>query len=125
VGKCFDSSWVVPSFRGALSVRLVVEGTILVIVPLLTSFLLNALTLLAPVVNPVVCISVMDDIAQVTVMSILPMAALLRWSETTGRVPTRTLSVVKLMTPYFIITVEDWADHGCCVQHHLEKRGVS
>jgi hypothetical protein len=125
VGKCFDSSWVVPSFRGALSVRLVVEGTILVIVPLLTSFLLNALTLLASVVNPVVCISVMDDIAQVTVMSILPMAALLRWSETTGRVPTRTLSVVKLMTPYFIVTIKDWADHGCCVQHHLEKRGVS
>jgi hypothetical protein len=32
----------------------------------------------------------------------------------------RTLSVVKLMTSYFAITVEDQVNHGCCVQHRLE-----
>jgi hypothetical protein len=42
-------------------VRLVIEGTIIVIVPLITSFLLNALMLLAPVVNLIACISVVDD----------------------------------------------------------------
>jgi hypothetical protein len=62
MGKGYDSSWVVPYFRGVLSVRLVIEGTIIVIVPLITSFLLNALTLLLPVVNLIACISVADDV---------------------------------------------------------------
>jgi hypothetical protein len=103
-----------------LSIRLVVEGIIIVIVPLITSFLLNALMLLAPVVNPVISISAADDIAQVSIIPIPPSAMLLRWSETAGRVPAWTLSVVKLMTLYFAITVEDRVNHGCCVQHHLE-----
>jgi hypothetical protein len=65
-------------------VRLVVEGTIIVIVPLITSFLLNTLMLLTPVVNPVVCISVVDDVAQISVIPILLSAVFLRWSETAG-----------------------------------------
>jgi hypothetical protein len=28
--------------------------------------------------------------------------------------------VVKLMTPYFIVTVKDRVNHGCCIQHRLE-----
>jgi hypothetical protein len=110
----------VPSFRGALSVRLVVEGTIIVIVPLITSFMLNALTLLALVVNLVTCISATDDIVQVTIILIPPSVALLRCSENIGRVLMRTLSMVKLMTPYFTVTVKDQVDHGCCIQHRLE-----
>jgi hypothetical protein len=107
MGESFDSSWVVPSFREALSVRLVIEGTIIFIVPLITSFLLNALTLLAPVVNPVACISAANDVTQILVTLILPSAAFLWWSETAGQVPTWILSVVKLVTPYFTVTVED------------------
>jgi hypothetical protein len=84
MGESFDSSWVAPSFRGALSVRLVVEGTIIVIVPLITSFLLNALTLLTAVVNPVTCISTADDVVQISVIPIPPSATFLRWSETDG-----------------------------------------
>jgi hypothetical protein len=84
VRKGFDSSWVVPSFRGVLSVRLVIEGTIIVIVPLITPFLLNTLTLLALVVNLITCISVADDIAQISVIPIPPSAAFLQWSETVG-----------------------------------------
>jgi hypothetical protein len=105
---------------GALSVRLVIEGTIIVIVPLITSFLLNALTLLAPVVNPIVCISTTDDVAQISVIPILPSAVFLQLSETVDRVPTRTFSVVKIVTPYFTVTIEDRVNHGCCVQHRLE-----
>jgi hypothetical protein len=120
MGKGFDSSWVVPSFRGALSMMLVVEGTIIVIVPLITSFLLNELMLLASAVNPITCISAMDDVAQISVILISPFTAFLWWSENASRVPPRILSVVKLVTPYFIVTVEDWVNHGSCVQHRLE-----
>jgi hypothetical protein len=74
----------VPSFRGALSVRLVIEGTIIVIVPLISSFLLNALTLLVPVVNPVTCISTADDVTQILVILIPPLVMFLWWIETTG-----------------------------------------
>jgi hypothetical protein len=113
--KGFDSSWVAPSFKGVLSVRLVIEGTIIVIVPLITSLLLDALMLLTPVVNLVMWISLVDDVAQVSVIPIMPLAAILQQSETTGRVPTQTLLVVKLMTPYFAVTVEDRVNHSCCV----------
>jgi hypothetical protein len=117
MGKSFESSWVVPSIRRVL---LVIEGTIIVIVPLIMSFLLTTLTLLMPVVNLVVCISTAYDITQISVILIPPSATFLRWSDTAGRVPTWTLSVVKLVIPYFIITVKDRVNHSCCVQHHLE-----
>jgi hypothetical protein len=63
VGKGFDSSCIMPSFEGALSLRLVLEGTIITIVSLIALFLLNALSLLAPVFYPAMCISAVDDVA--------------------------------------------------------------
>jgi hypothetical protein len=120
MGKCLDSSYIVPSFRRMLSVRLVIIGTIVVIIPLFMSLLFKALALLTPVFDPVVCIFVADDIAQVSVIPVSPSATFLRWSETASRVPARTLPVVKLMTPSFIITVKCWVNHDCCVQHRLE-----
>jgi hypothetical protein len=48
MGESFDSSYVAPFFKGALSMWLVIEGTIIVIVPLIMSFLLNVLTLQMP-----------------------------------------------------------------------------
>jgi hypothetical protein len=84
VGEDFDSSWVAPSFRGMLSVRLVVERTIVVIVHFITPLLLDALTLLAPAVNLAACVSAVDDITQVSVFPIMPLAVLLWWSETVG-----------------------------------------
>jgi hypothetical protein len=77
MGKGLDSSCIAPSFRGVLSVRLVVEGTIIIIVPLIVPFLLNALSLLALIFDPTVCICVIDDVAQVWVIPIMPSAALL------------------------------------------------
>jgi hypothetical protein len=120
MGKGFDSSWVAPSFRGVLLVRLVIEGAIIVIVPLITSFLLNTLMLLVPVVNSITCISVADEVAQISVIPIPPSAAFLRWSEIDARVPAWTLSVVKLVTPYSTVMVMDWVHHSCCIQHRLE-----
>jgi hypothetical protein len=84
MGKGFDSSWVASSFGGAFLVRLVIEGTIIVIIPHIMAFLLSVLMLLALVVNPVACISVTDDIMQVLVILIPPSATLLQWSETVG-----------------------------------------
>jgi hypothetical protein len=75
VGKGFDSSWV------ALSVRLVIERIIIIIVPLITSFLLKALLLLVLVIDPAMCISVTDDVAQVSIIQIMPLAILLWLSE--------------------------------------------
>jgi hypothetical protein len=63
--KGFDSSCIMPSFLGALSVWLVIEGTIIIIVPLVTSFQLDVLSLLAPIVDPATCFSVADDVTQV------------------------------------------------------------
>jgi hypothetical protein len=104
-----------PSLRGALSVRLVIEGTIIIIVPLITSLLLNALLLLAPVFDPSACISTADNVPQVLVIPIMPSTMLLWWSETAGRVPTWTLPVVKLLTPVSVVAVVNRVHHGCCV----------
>jgi hypothetical protein len=124
MGKGLDSSCITPSFGRVLSVRLVIIGTIIVIVPLFASLLFKALTLLTPVFDPVVCIAVVDNIMEVSVIPVSPSAMFLRWSETTSRVPTRTLSVVKLMTPCFVITVKCWVNHGCYIQHLLEAPHV-
>jgi hypothetical protein len=92
-------------------VRLVIEGTIVIIVPFILSFMLNmlSLSLLASVFYPAACISAADDIAQVAVVPIMPSAALLRWSEAVGRVTVGTLLVVKLVTPGSVFVVVDRA----------------
>jgi hypothetical protein len=84
MGKSFDSSWIMPSFRGVLSVRLVIVRTIIIIVPLVVSFLLHALLLLASIFDPAMRICAVDDVAQVAVIPITPSAVLLWWSEATG-----------------------------------------
>jgi hypothetical protein len=120
VGKSFDSSCVASFFGRVLSVRLIIIGTIIVIVPFFTLLLFKALMLLAPVFNPVACISEANDFMQVSVIPVSSSIAFLWWSETASRVPMGTLPVVMLMTPSFIFTVECRVNHGCCVQHHLE-----
>jgi hypothetical protein len=49
LGECLDSSCIMPSFRRALSVRLVIIGTIVIIAPHFALLLLKTLTLLTPV----------------------------------------------------------------------------
>jgi hypothetical protein len=101
-------------------VRLVIIGTVVVIVPFFTLLLFKALTLLMPVFNPVACISVVDDVAKILTIPVSSSIAFLRWTETACRVPVTTLPVVTLMTSCFVITVESQVNHGCCIQHHLE-----
>jgi hypothetical protein len=80
--KGLDSSYIAPSFKRALSVRLVVIGTIIVIAPLLTSLLFKALVLLMPVFDPTMGIFAVDDITQVSIIPVSPSTAFLWWSET-------------------------------------------
>jgi hypothetical protein len=120
MGKSLDSSYIAPSFRRMLSVSLVIIGSVVVIVPLFTLLLFTALTLLMLVFNPVACISAADDITEISVIPVSSSVVFLWCSEIASCVPVRTLPVVKLMTPCFIIMVEHRVNNGCCIQHRLE-----
>jgi hypothetical protein len=65
-------------------VRVVKVGTTKIIVPLIVSFLFNAVSPLAPVFDPVMCISIADDVVQVSVIQVSSSVTFLRWSETTS-----------------------------------------
>jgi hypothetical protein len=73
-----------PSFRGVVPVRLVIVGTVIIIVPLIALFLFHVLLLSVPIFDPIACISVVDDIAQVTVVPTMPSAVYLWWSDVVG-----------------------------------------
>jgi hypothetical protein len=78
MGKCLDSSCITPSFRRMLSVRLVVIGTIVVIVPFFTLLFFKKLTLLMLVFDLEACISSVDDISQISVIQASPSTAFLQ-----------------------------------------------
>jgi hypothetical protein len=101
-------------------VRLVIIGTVVVIVPFFTLLLFKVLMLLALVFNPAACISTVNDVAQISVIPVSSLTAFLWWSEIASRVPIGTLLVVMLMAPCFILTVKCRVNHDCCVQHRLE-----
>jgi hypothetical protein len=63
-------------------VRLVIIGTVVVIIPFFTLLLFKALMLLAPVFNLVVCISTVNDVVQILVILVSSLSMFLRWSET-------------------------------------------
>jgi hypothetical protein len=109
-----------PSFRGALPVRLIIVETIIIIVTLIALFLFHALSLSAPIFYLAACISAVDDVAQVTIVPPMSSSMLLQRSGGTGWIPVRTLPVAKLVTPVSIFMVVDRIHHGCCVQHRLE-----
>jgi RsiW-degrading membrane proteinase PrsW (M82 family) len=86
---------------------------------LLFTFPISAL-----VFNSATCISVMDDVTQVAVVSFASSAMLLRWSNAAGRVPMRTITVVIIVTPVFVLLVIDSICYYCRIQHHLESLDV-
>jgi hypothetical protein len=63
-------------------VRLVIIGTVVIIVPFFTLLLFKALALPTLVFNLVVFISTADDVAQLSVVPVSSSTAFLRWSET-------------------------------------------
>jgi hypothetical protein len=60
-----------------LSVRLVIIGTIVVIVPFFAPLLFKTLTLPMPDFDLATCISTMDDVGQISVIPVSPSAAFL------------------------------------------------
>jgi hypothetical protein len=66
-------------------VGLVIVGAIVIMDPFLTLFVLNAISLLAPIFNPITCISIANNIAKVSF--VLISVTLLRESDATGRLP--------------------------------------
>jgi hypothetical protein len=77
-------------------VGLVIVGAIVIIVPLIASFALDTISLLESVFNLVVCISVVNDIVQV---SILILAALNWRCYAVGQVLMWALVVARVLTP--------------------------
>jgi hypothetical protein len=65
-----------------MSVGLIIVRAIVIIVPFITLLMLDVVSFLAPIFNPVMCISVADDIVQIHV--VLISASLLHWSDATG-----------------------------------------
>jgi hypothetical protein len=107
-----------------LPVRLVVVRTIIIIVPFIALFLLFMLPISALVFDSATSISDVDGITQVMVISIASSATFHPWSDAAGQVPMRTLLVVIIMTPIFVLVVIDWIRYRCCVQHRLEAVDV-
>jgi hypothetical protein len=70
VCESLDPSFIVSSFWGTLSVRLVVERTIIIIVPLIVSFLFHSVALLMTVFYPATCISFAENVAHVPLVLI-------------------------------------------------------
>jgi hypothetical protein len=62
--------------------RLVIIGTVIVIIPFFTLLLFKMLVLLTSAFDLTMCISDVDDVMQISVISVSPSAAFLRWSET-------------------------------------------
>jgi hypothetical protein len=56
------------------------------------------------------------------VVSVASSASLLQWSD--GRVPTRTLLMVIIMTPVSVLLLIDRIRYYCRVQHRLESLGM-
>jgi hypothetical protein len=83
-----------------MTMRLVVIRTVVVIVPFFTLLQFKALTLLALVFNPVTCISVVDDVTQISVIPVSSSDAFLQWSEIACRVPMRTLPLLEALHVY-------------------------
>jgi hypothetical protein len=70
MGKSLDSSCIASPFRRMLSVRLVIIGIVVVIVPFFTSLLFKVFALLTPIFDPVACIYATDDVAQIFIISV-------------------------------------------------------
>jgi hypothetical protein len=78
-------------------VGLVIVGAIVIIVPLIASFALDAIALLTSFFNTAVCISIANDVTQVSFLVIPSM--LNQMCYATGWVLTQTLVVVRVLTP--------------------------
>jgi hypothetical protein len=79
-----------------LSVGIIIIRAIVVTFPFLASFLVDVVSFLIPVLDLAACISLADDVTQVSLIPTL--ATLLRWSDVAGRVLVQTWVVVEILT---------------------------
>jgi hypothetical protein len=75
--KSLDSTCIAPAFGRTLLVRLVIIGTIVVVVPFLMLLLFKVLVLLAPVFNSVACISIVEVVVEISVILVSSSSAFL------------------------------------------------
>jgi hypothetical protein len=75
--KSLDSACIAPPFGRTLLVRLVIIGTIVVVVPFLMLLLFKVLVLLAPVFNSVACISIVEVVVEISVILVSSSSAFL------------------------------------------------
>jgi hypothetical protein len=101
-----------------LPVGLVVVGAIVIAVPFLASFVLDAVSLLAPVFNSVAHVSIVDDITQVSPVPIS--IALLWWSDVASRVPMLAWAVVSVLTPPSVSMFRGRVLNDSYIHHGLE-----
>jgi hypothetical protein len=101
-------------------VRLVVVRTTIIIVPFLTLFLLLTLSISSLAFDSAVCITGVDDVVYITGVSVVSSDTLPMCSDAAGRVPTKTLPVVTVMTPVTALLVVDRILYHRHVQHCLE-----
>jgi hypothetical protein len=75
VRESLDPTFIVSSVRGTVLVGLVIIRAIVVIVPFIASFTLDAVSFLALVFYPVACISVADNITEISIVpiSVMPL----------------------------------------------------
>jgi hypothetical protein len=62
--------------------RLVIIGSIVIVVPFFTLLRFEALELLMLVFEPTTCISAADDVVQISVIPVSTSAVFLQWNET-------------------------------------------
>jgi hypothetical protein len=113
-----DSPFIASSDWRTLLVGIVVIRAIVIIVLFLAPFTLGAASFLMPILDPIVSISIADDIMQVSFISTL--VVLLWWSDAAGRVPVWAWAVVRILTPPPISVLEGWVLNDSHVQHGSE-----
>jgi hypothetical protein len=78
VGESLDFSFIVSPFRGMVLVGVVIVIAIVIIVPFTMSFAIIVVSFLAPIFDPVTCISIVYNIMQVPIVLISFSAVLFR-----------------------------------------------
>jgi UPF0716 family protein affecting phage T7 exclusion len=71
VRERLEPPFIAPSSRRMLVVGLVIVGAVVVIVPLIMSFTLGMISLLAPALYLVACISIANDVVQFSIIPAL------------------------------------------------------
>jgi hypothetical protein len=79
MGETLDPPFIASSLWGMVLVRVIIVRAIIIIVPFIASFVLDAVSFLALVFDLATCIPIVDNVTQISVVPIL--ATLLQRSD--------------------------------------------